>query len=71
MYGGGQGEIWGCAGESEGNHSVLGMTRTYGRGDAEFSAAAGNPTAARSEGQGRILAPDHQMNVSPAAQLSA
>lgn len=68
---GGRGEIWGCSGESEGNYSLLGMTLTYTRGDAEFSAAAGNPTGARSEGQGRNSSPDQQMNVSPAAQLSA
>lgn len=65
------GEIQGCSGESEGNHNMLGMTLTHTRGDAAFSAAAGNPFGARLEEQGRILAPDPHMNVSPAAQLSA
>lgn len=71
VCGGELGESQGCSGESEGNHNMLGMTLTHTRGDAAFSAAAENPSGARSEGQGRISAPDPHMNVSPAAQLSA
>lgn len=49
----------------------LGDNSSRHRGDAEFAAAAGNPSGVRAEGQGRIPAPDHHSEVSPAAQLSA
>lgn len=66
---------WRCA-ERERFGAGLGSQAetTVGLGDnldAEFAAAAGNASGARAEGQGRIPAPDHQMDVSPAAQLSA
>lgn len=49
----------------------LGDNSSRHRGDAEFAAAAGNPSGVRAEGQGRIPALDHHSEVSPAAQLSA